>query len=146
MPDIDDLLAAIEARKLKYGYMIRPPASPEAIERLRKFARDRLRTDLSEDYVTFLGRNDGLVFNAYMVYGATEHRKPYLSGFIEANEIYNRMEPRYVYYGEEPLQQLYAQDRTSGAWVALEVPSLDVNNTFPSFDAMLAKVLREAVA
>jgi hypothetical protein len=145
MSEIDELLAAIYAWKREFSQMIRPPASPEAIERLRRFARDTLRTDLSESYLTFLGRNDGLIFNTYEIYGATQHKKPFLEGFVEANEAYHGMDARYVYYGEESGQQLYAQDRTSGAWVALEIPSLDVNDTFPSFDAMLVEVLRKAV-
>ena len=46
---------------------------------------------------------------------------------------------------ETRVDQLYAQDRTSRAWVALDRPSLDIIATFPSFDAMLTKVLRDAV-
>jgi hypothetical protein len=145
MSDIDDLLAAIEARERKFGCMIRPPATPEAIERLRRFARDTLRTDLPEGYLTFLGRNDGLDFNSYVIYAATEQKKPFLSGFVEANERLGRPEGRYVYYGESGID-LYAQDRTSTAWVTLDRPSLSVMDTFPSFDAMLTQVLRDAVA
>jgi hypothetical protein len=36
MSDIDDLLAAIDARKRKFGCMLRPPASPGAVERVRR--------------------------------------------------------------------------------------------------------------
>ena len=46
---------------------------------------------------------------------------------------------------ETRVDQLYAQDRTSRAWVALDRPSLDIIATFPSFDAMLTKVLRDAI-
>jgi hypothetical protein len=41
-----------------------------------------------------------------------------------------------VYYGESGID-LYAQDRRSMAWVTLDRPSLDVMDTFPSFDALL---------
>ncbi len=51
---------------------------------------------------------------------------------------------RHVYYGDTG-DQLYAQDRTSRAWVALDRPSLDVIATFPGFEAMLTKVLHDAV-
>jgi hypothetical protein len=145
MSEIDDLLAAIDARERKFGPLIRPPASPEAIEWLRSFARDRLRTDLPEGYLTFLGRNDGFDFNSYVIYAATEHKMPFLSGFIEANERLGGPEERYVYYGESGID-LYAQDRRSIAWVTLDRPSLDVMDTFPSFDALLTDVLRHAVA
>jgi hypothetical protein len=40
---------------------------------------------------------------------------------------------------------IFAQDRVSLAWVALDRPSLDVIATFPSFDAMLARLLRDAI-
>jgi hypothetical protein len=145
MSDIEDLLAAIDARKRKFARTMRPPASPEAIERLRRYARDTLRTDLPESYVTFLGMTDGLVFNSYAIYAATEQRKPYfLSGFAEANEILGTSDDRYVFYGESSID-LYAQDRTSMAWVTLNLPGLDVMAAFPSFDALLAQVFRDAV-
>jgi hypothetical protein len=143
MSDIDELLANIYAEKR--AEMIEPPASPKEIERLRRLVWDTLRTNLPEGYVTFLGKTDGLVFNGYMIYGSTERRKPYfLSGFVEANEIFGEADDRYVYYGQSSID-IYAQDRTSGAWVTLDRPSWDVVATFPSFDAMLAHVLREAV-
>jgi hypothetical protein len=145
MSDIDNLLAAISAELRESGHTIPPPASPEAIERLRRYARDTLRTDLPEGYVTFLGRTDGLVFNGYTIFAATERRKPYyLSGFVETNEILGASDDRYVFYGGCSID-LYAQDRSSGAWVTLDRPSLDVVATFPSFDAMLAQVLRDAL-
>lgn len=59
---------------------------PDAIARLRTLARHTLQTDLSEDYAAFLGRNDGLDFNGHVIYGATEHKEPVLSGFVEAND------------------------------------------------------------
>ena len=144
MSEIDDLLAGINAEERKFKQPIRPPASPEAITRLRKLARDTLRTDLPEGYVTFLGKTDGLDFNGYGIYAATEQKKPYRAVFVEVNEILSVGGERYVFYGDSSID-LYAQDRTSGAWVTLDRPSLDVVATFPSFDAMLAHVLREAV-
>ena len=145
MSDIDNLLAVIDAQERKFRRTIRPPASPEAIEGLRKFARDTLRTDLPQGYVTFLGKTDGLVFNGYEIFAAAQHRKPYQPGFVEANEILRASDDRYVFYGGSSID-LYAQDRTSGAWVTLNVPGLDVMATFPSFDALLAQVLRDALA
>jgi hypothetical protein len=96
------------------------------------------------DYLRFLGRNDGLDFNGHVIYGATEHKEPFLSAFVEANERLGGPQTRHVFYGHTG-NQFYAQDRASRAWVALNRPSLDVIATFPSFDAMLAKALRDAV-
>ncbi|HEY1864727.1 MAG TPA: hypothetical protein VGG77_13815 [Roseiarcus sp.] len=48
-----------------------------------------------------------------------------------------------MFYGETG-NTLYAQDRTNGRWVTLDVPSFDVVDEFDSFDAMLEHVLREA--
>jgi hypothetical protein len=50
MPDVDNLLAVIDGQERKFGRTIRPPASPEAIERLRRCARDSLGPDLPESY------------------------------------------------------------------------------------------------
>jgi hypothetical protein len=100
MSDIDDLLGDINAEKRAFQQTIWPPASPDAIARLRRFARDTLQTDLPEGYVTFLGRNDGLDFNGHVIYGATEHKEPFLSGFVEANERLGRPQVMHVYYGD----------------------------------------------
>jgi hypothetical protein len=142
--DIDGLLAAINAVQRKFAQTIAPPASADAIDRLRRSAREMLRTDLPDGYVAFLRRNDGLVFNGYMIYGANEHKKPFISGCVEGNERLGEPDDMYVYYGQSSID-VYAQDRMSGAWVTLDRPSWDVVATFPSFDAMLAHVLREAV-
>ena len=142
---IDELLAEINAEKREFSQPISPPASQDAIARLRRLARDKLQADLPEEYVTFLGRNDGLDFNGYVVYGATEHQEPFLSGFVEANERLGGSQASHVFYGDTG-DRLFAQDRTSQAWVTLDRSSLDVVASFPSFDAMLADVLRSAVA
>jgi hypothetical protein len=49
MSDIDDLLAEINAEQREFEQAIWPPASPDAIVRLRRLARDALQTDLPED-------------------------------------------------------------------------------------------------
>jgi hypothetical protein len=145
MSEIDELLVAISADLREYGRTLRPPASPEAIGRLRRIARDKLRTDLPEGYLTFLGRTDGFNFNSYTIFAATEQKEPYRSGFVEVNEILSAGGEEYVFYGASSID-LYAQDRTSMAWVILDRPSLSVEETFPSFEALLERVLREAVA
>ena len=99
---------------------------------------------MPEGYVTFLRRHDGLVFNGHVIYAATENKKRYTMGFIEVNEGLGEGDDRFVFYGEDDIT-LYAQDRRSRAWVALDRPSLDVVDTFPSFDAMLAKILRQSL-
>ena len=144
MSDIDELLAAISADLREFGQTLRPPASPEAIERVRRIARDKLQTDLPEGYLTFLGRADGFNFNGYTIFAATEQEEPNRAGFVEVNEILSVGDERYVFYGSSSID-LYAQDRTSMAWVILDRPSLSVMETFPSFDALLVKVLREAL-
>lgn len=145
MSDVDALLAKINAEQREFAQTVWPPASPDAIDRLRRLARDMFQTDLPEGYLAFLGRNDGLDFNGYVIYGATEHKEPFLSGFVEANERLGGPQAKYVYYADTG-DQLYAQDRYSRAWVALDRPSLDVIATFPRFEAMLTKVLSDAVA
>ena len=111
---------------------------------MRRIARDKLQTDLPEGYLTFLGRADGFNFNGYTIFAATEQEEPNRAGFVEVNEILSVGDERYVFYGSSSID-LYAQDRTSMAWVILDRPSLSVEGTFPSFDALLAKVLRDAV-
>jgi hypothetical protein len=42
MSDVDDLLAEINAEQREFEQTIWPPASPDAIARLRRLARDAL--------------------------------------------------------------------------------------------------------
>jgi hypothetical protein len=143
MSDLEELLDRIDAEKRDFDQTVWPPASPAAIERLRAYARDTLRTELPAGYIAFLKRNDGLDFNGYVIYGAAEHADPFLSGFAEANARLAEPPAKYVLYGETG-DALYARDRESGAWVALDLPSLDVIKEFPTFETMLEHVLRDA--
>jgi hypothetical protein len=143
MSATEALLQRIDAEKREYDQTIWPPAAEEAIDRLRAHARETLKTEAPEGYVALLRRNDGVEFNSYAIYGATEHKQPFLAGFIEANARLVDSPSRFVFYGETG-NTLYAQDRTDGRWVALDAPSLDVVDEFDSFDAMLERVLREA--
>ena len=74
MSAIDDLLVKINAEQREFDQTIWPPASPDAIARLRAVARGTLKIDLPEDYVAFLGRHDGFDFNGHVIYGASEHK------------------------------------------------------------------------
>ena len=143
MPEIDELLRRIEAEKREFDQTVQPPAASAAIERLRTHARDSLRTELPDDYVRFLQRADGLDFNGYVIYGTTEHAKPYLAGLAEANARLADPPAKYVFYGETG-DELFAQDREGGAWVRLDRPSLDVIENFPSYEAMLERMLHDA--
>jgi hypothetical protein len=143
MSETEDLLQRIDAEKRQYNQKIWPPATDEAIERLRAYVSRTLQAELPEDYAAFLRRNDGLDFNGYVIYGATEKKEPFLEGFVEANERLADPPPRFVFYGDTG-NTLYAQERASGRWVALDVPSLDVVDKFDSFDTMLEHILRKA--
>jgi hypothetical protein len=140
----EELLQRIDAEKDEYDQTIWPPATEETIDRLRAQARETLQTERCDSYIAFLRRNDGVDFNGYSIFGATEHKEPFLGGFIEANARLTDPPPRFVFYGETG-HTLYAEDRTSRRWAALDRPSFDAVAEFDSFDAMLEHVLREAL-
>jgi hypothetical protein len=143
MSSIEDLLQRIDAEKREYDQTIWPPATEESIDRLRVWARETLKTELCDSYIAFLRRNDGIDFNGFSVFGATEHKAPFLGGFIESNARLPDSPSRFVFYGETG-NTLYAEDRAYGRWVALDVPSLDVVDQFASFDVILEHMLRKA--
>lgn len=124
----------------EYDQTIWSPATEETIDRLRISVHETLKTELPEGYITLLRRNDGVDFNGYVIYGATEHKEPFLSGFMEANTRLGDPASRFVFYAETG-NTLYAQDWTNRRWVELDVPSGDVVD---SFDTMLEHVLRKA--
>lgn len=109
----------------------------------RSHTRDTRQAELSESDVRFLQRNDTLNVNSYSSYGATEHGKLLLGGFMEVNARLVTPSSRFVYYGGTG-NTLHAQERTSLCWVALDMPSLDVVEEFDSLDAMLEQIRRDA--
>lgn len=142
-PAIDALLALIDAERRAFNQAVQPPAPAEVVEWLRRDARDTLRTELPVGYLVLLCRSDGFDFNGYVIYAATQRETPFHAGFAEVNTVLGGASAQYVFYGETG-DELFAQDRASGAWVMLDRPSLGVIAAFPSFDAMLERVLRDA--
>jgi hypothetical protein len=143
MQKVGNLLQSINADKKKYEEMILPPATGEAIDRIRDYARKHFQSELPEAYIEFLRRHDGLRFNNYSVYGATERKDPFIAGFIETNERRFEDPQDFVAFADTS-NTLFAQERATGRWVALDLPPFDEVEEFDSFDAMLEHVLREA--
>ena len=143
MSATETLLQAMDAELRQYNQLIRPPATDEAIAHIRDYARKTFQTELPDGYITFLKRYDGYNFNSYTIYGATERKDPFLDGFIETNERLAESPPEFVAYADTS-NTLYAQERATGRWVALDLPPYDIVEEFDSFDAMLEHVLREA--
>jgi hypothetical protein len=116
-----DLLQRIVAEKRSYDQTTWPPATKEAIDQVRSYTRDVLQAEPFESDAGFLRCNDRLNFNGHTVYGATEHEEPFLGGFHQVNASLADPPSQFVYYGGTD-HTLYAQERTSGRWVALDVP------------------------
>jgi hypothetical protein len=143
MSQVDDVIALVQAAQRDAGEDPTPPADAQAIAQLRQYAADQLHAAVPESYMAFLQRNDGLAFNGTTIYGATEREDDVPLSFRQINEIFSQSDRGYVLYGQTG-DELFAQHVTSGAWHMLDRPSLDVIESFPTFEALLERVLRDA--
>jgi hypothetical protein len=143
MSQVDDVIALVQETQRDAGEDPMPPADAQAIARLCKYAEEELHAPVPDAYVAFLQRNDGLAFNGATIYGATDREDDVPLSFRRINEIFSRSDRGYVLYGQTG-DEMFAQHVASGAWQMLDRPSLDVIETFPTFEAMLKRVVRDA--
>jgi hypothetical protein len=147
-----DALEAIRQQEREWGAPNQPPATPKALERLKVTSLATLDYDVDPAYLHFLTLTDGLHFNGFVVFASSIvpiAGEPGLSigGFVETN-LQLRNSPvhrRLVAFGEAG-DEFYALDLRRRKFAQLDHPSLDVLESFDSFDDMMAFMLARALA
>jgi hypothetical protein len=146
----DQLLQEHIKDKTAYGGKPQPPATADQLRQLRERARQELGVDLPPAYLDFLKRMNGLDSNGLVVYaGQTGPLAGYegrpdmkIEGLVDANLGWWDLEAhkRYLFLGESG-PYLFARDRESGKYAALDRSSNDVLEEMGSFEALLAYAL-----
>ena len=142
-----ELLDLIRAEQRAAGEFTPPPASSDAILRLRNRAHDEIGIELPEDYCSFLARQDGLDFNGTVVYSAIKREMGSQGGipnFLEINSAFGHtQQKRIILYGETG-DALFANDLVLGRWCSLDRASLSTIENFQSFNHLFSYILQQA--
>ena len=148
MTTYKQILTEIAAAAKKYDLRLQPPCSPKVLGELQGRARKQLGNEVPNGYVAFLRQHDGLDWNGLAIYAGETvpiagYTDRFIQGFIEANLDFrdNIDMKRLLVFGESGLD-LYVCDVVSKKYSARDRVSLDVNESFDSFDEMLAAALR----
>jgi hypothetical protein len=140
-------LGKVHDRQREYQMFIEPPAESGRVQLLRQATRSELNHDLPEDYVAFLELSDGIDWNGAVVYGterkAESHERPFLEGFLEANQALRDGEPfRHLLALGESGMELYVYEPQSDKFSIIDRLSVDTYETCDSFDDLLDAILR----
>ena len=144
-------LEEIKNLNSRFGERINDGATDEDIKILLENIEDRDIKEALEPYLSFLKVVNGLEFNGYILYGIDSNLLSYttkqqINGIIDNNEVWNDLEweTKYLFLGDSSMSW-YVYDVEAGKYFELDKPSGDVMESYDSLDAMLTKVLEDAV-
>ncbi|QKY70321.1 YrhA family protein [Lentibacillus sp. CBA3610] len=147
MGHFKDLLAEIEKIENKYGSSLRDPVSDEEIERMK----DKNKTILPIQYISFLKTVNGLDFNGLVIYGIDKafldkEIEEEIHGFIETNELWheNEWQRKYVFFGDSDVAW-YCYDLDEKLYVELDKPSGTFIESFEDFGTMITDALEAVI-
>jgi len=151
MRPYEDSLQRIQEQVRAWGDTPQPPASALALARMTDEAVATLDYEVTPDYVHFLTLSDGLHFNGFVVYASrivpiAGYADRFIGGFIESNlQLRNSPVHRRLVAFAEAGDELYVFDPRHQTYRQLDHPSLDVLETFGSFDEMMGFLLERAL-
>lgn len=143
------LLSEIQKIEERYGSSLRKPAKIQEITRMKQeFERKFNHFVVTDRYIGFLQKVNGLDFNGLVLYGVDSEwldreSDDEIQGFIETNELWyeNEWQQRYVFFGDSDLSW-YCYDRSNQVFVELDKPSGSVMKPYSNFDDMLESALK----
>ena len=145
-----DLIARIAAEsKADYDSDIQPPATEEALRRLRQKTRDELGADLPEGYLNFLRVTDGLIWNGLFIYSCEKapivgDPGEFMHPFVETNLDWRSYEPHknYLFFADGEIS-LFVYNLAAGRYEIVDRPSETLISTFDTFDGLITEALRQ---
>lgn len=143
-----DLVMQVAARiKAEDASDLQPPATEQALERLRRRTRDELNADLPEGYLDFLRLTDGLVWNGLFLYASESApivgtSDEFMHSFVEDNLNWRSIEMHndYLFFGDGDIS-LYAYNLVLGRYELQDRSSGTVLETFDTFDGLVTNAL-----
>lgn len=153
MPGWEDLLLEIKKIEERYGSSLRDSASGKEIIKLIDHAQKELGyIELSESYIDFLRKVNGLDFNGLVIYGVDQafldkEVNEDVHGFIETNQIWHENDglKRYIFFGDSDTAW-YGYDEQESVYVELDKPSGTLIQSFESFDSLIKDALETIIS
>lgn len=144
-----NLLQEIARKRAKYSQSMQPPCAAEKLDRLRRQVLEELSTPLPGEYIEFLKITDGLDWNGLLIYACETvpvagYSDRFVPGFLETNlRTREECEPcsDYLFFGDASIDA-YAYKISEREYQILDRSSLELTDTFPSFDALISEALR----
>lgn len=139
-----DMLNEIIMEKKTYGEKVDEGLSQTEISFFAdKFSKE-FQTDFPSDYYDVLKTVNGLEFSGFILYGADVKQSE--NGLIYNNRIWheNGFMKEYVFLGESCISW-YCYEEKSHRYYEIDRPSGTVMETFSGSDAMVEKILTDAL-
>lgn len=144
-----DLLRDIAEKRARYSQSMQPPCPEEQIDRLQRRVHEELSTPLPSEYIEFLRITNGLDWNGLLIYASETspivgYSDRFVPGFLETNlRTREECEPcsDFLFFGDASIDA-YAYKIPEREYQILDRSSLNLTDTFPSFDALISEALR----
>lgn len=149
MATYTELLKKVEQQASNYGETMQPPATEVMLNKLIEDSTKELQTTVPSDYLAFLRIMNGLDWNGMSIYACTDavsadssHAR--ISGLIEANLNHRDIDVMqdFLVLGEDSMD-VYVYDPKSKKYQARDRTAFDINETFNSFDDLVAWALQK---
>lgn len=145
----EKLLQEIAEKKCKYSESMQPGCQNQQIAKLQKNTLENLSAELPNEYIDFLCITDGLDWNGLLIYASETspiigYKDRSIPGFLETN-LLNRDEDEsckdLLFFGCSGIDA-YVLKVSTEEYQILDRVSLDITETFPSFDALIFEALK----
>ena len=143
----DELLQQVQSDQRSAGEPVRPGATAEQLDEVRRQARARLGVEVPKAFLEFLRATNGLDYNGLVVYDCTSNPQArsgeFWQGLVAANLLW-REDPSLrstLVLGDSDLD-LFAWRPDTGAWVRMDRIAHDRQQAYASFEAMIEEALQ----
>ncbi|MDP5277803.1 YrhA family protein [Sphingomonas sp. DG1-23] len=144
---MDAVIMAARDAQVAIGETVQAGADEARIGVLRGALQREFGATLPEDYAALLRRSDGVDFDGLVLYGSAQSEANpgpggFWQGLVAANKLWREGpgHARYLVLGETDID-LFTVDLDGSNPVLRDKVSSDVNETFPSVDAALRRLL-----
>ena len=145
----EEFLKEIAKEKCKYSESMQPSSTIKQIARLRKNTLEKLSEELPDEYIDFLYITNGLDWNGLLIYASDTfpivgYKDRFIPGFVETN-LFNREEDKsckdLLFFGCSGIDA-YVLKLTTRKYQILDRVSLDITETFLSFDELIFEAIK----
>ncbi len=135
-------LQEVQDQQRHYGEQTHPPSDEAALASLSQNSLAELSADVPEQYKAFLRITDGLNWNGLFIYSSHDTSE-YKHGFVETNLNWRSYEINqdFLFFADADIN-LYAYSISEEEYQVLDRPSMDVYDSFQTFDELIADALK----